>query len=272
MSFFTFKETHEPTILRRKCRELRKSTGNQELCTAFEQHDRGRTVFSVIGRSLSRPLRLFTTHPIIQVVSLLFAFNFGILFLVISTFANLWTTKYNESVATSGLNYIAWVVGELIGAQLGGILTDRVWAYLKEKANGVVTPEYRIPLMLPSIVLIPAGLLTYGWAAQFRVFWLVPDVGVAFLGGGLMIATISINGYVTDAYPDHTASATAAASFLSSVFGFVFPLFGPRLYEVLGYGWGNSVLAFVAIVLGTVGPLVLWRYGAVLRAKNKSSY
>jgi hypothetical protein len=35
------------------------------------------------------------------------------------------------------------------------------------------------------------------------------------------------------------------------------------------YGWGNSVLAFVGIVLGIPAPFALWRYGPSLRQKSK---
>jgi hypothetical protein len=41
----------------------------------------------------------------------------------------------------------------------------------------------------------------------------------------------------------------------------------PR-YGALGYGWGNSVLALVAIIAGFGGPLALGRYGAWLRSKS----
>ena len=40
------------------------------------------------------------------------------------------------------------------------------------------------------------------------------------------------------------------------------------MYDKLGYGWGNSLLAFVAILLGVPGPLLLWKYGEILRAKS----
>ena len=272
VSLNTFRETYEPTLLRRKAARLRTTTGNHELCTVFERRDHGRTVLDILGRSLLRPLRLLLTHSTIQLVSLIFAFNFGVLLLVVSTFADLWTKDYKQSIATSGLHFIALVTGELIGAAIGAPLIDRFWHHLKKKANNVVTPEYRVPLMLPGAIFVPVGLLWYGWAAQAKIFWLIPDLGAAVLGCGLMSATQAMQAYVTDAYPDHTASATAASSFLRSIFGFVFPLFAPALYKSLGYGWGNSLLGFVAIALGMTGPMMLWRYGAILRAKSTSSY
>jgi hypothetical protein len=33
-------------------------------------------------------------------------------------------------------------------------------------------------------------------------------------------------------------------------------------------GWGNSLLAFLAILFGWPAPFILWKYGAALRAKS----
>lgn len=272
LSFVTYNETHHPTLLHRKASNLRKSTGNQNFYTVYERFEEDQGVLRSLSKSLSRPTRLLLTHPVIQVIALYGAYNYGILYLVISTFAELWTSRYHQTTQTSGLHYIAFVVGEITAAQVGAPLTDNVWKWLRHKARGEVTPEYRVPLMIPGAIMVPVGLFWYGWAAETRVFWFVPDLGIAVLGFGLMSATQAMQAYTIDAYPDHTASASAASTFLRSVFGFVFPLFAPKLYDKLGWGWGNSVLGFAALVLGAAGPLLLWKYGARLRAKAISSY
>jgi len=45
-------------------------------------------------------------------------------------------------------------------------------------------------------------------------------------------------------------TALAAVSFLRSLAGFGFPLFAPTMYNKLGYGKGDSILAAIAIVIG----------------------
>ena len=270
-SLVTFEETYGPLLHRKKAAGLRESTGNQALYSASEESEPGRGVARALGKSLTRPLRLLATHPIIQVISLFSAFNYGILYLCISTFSSLWTKAYAESIATSGLNYIAFVLGELFAAGVGTSITDRIWHRLQKRANGTTTPEYRLPLILPGAILMPIGLFCYGWAAQAQTFWLVPDVGVAFVGCGLLLGSQATQAYVIDAYPDHNASAGAASRFLQGIAGFAFPLFAPKVYQKLGFGWGNSLLGFVAAALGVPAPLLLWKYGASLRAKAKSS-
>ena len=55
--------------------------------------------------------------------------------------------------------------------------------------------------------------------------------------------------YLIDAFTRYAASAVAANTVLRSLFGGLLPLSGLRLYNALGFGWGNSLLGFVGIVL-----------------------
>lgn len=59
-----------------------------------------------------------------------------------------------------------------------------------------------------------------------------------------------------------------AATVMRSLAGFGFPLFAPAMYKTLGYGWGNSVLGFVAIGIGFPAPVLLWFYGERLRIRS----
>ncbi|GAM85511.1 hypothetical protein ANO11243_035180 [Dothideomycetidae sp. 11243] len=271
-SFFAFKETYAPIILRRRAEHFRKTTGNQNLFTLGERLDEGQTVTAVLSRSLTRPVRLLLFHPIIQVISVLEAFLYGLLYIGLSTFANLWTQRYNESVATSGLHYFAFAIGELAAAEIGAPIMDVVFRRLKAKHNGQIQPEYRIPLLLPGLVITPIGYLIYGWTAQARAPWQVVDLGVLILAFGLQLLGTPLQAYIIDAYPDHAGSATAASQLLRSLAAFAFPLFAPKMYVSLGYGWGNTLLALLLVVLCGPAPMLLWKYGPGLRRRAQSSH
>ncbi|KAF3359950.1 hypothetical protein VdG1_01640 [Verticillium dahliae VDG1] len=77
-----------------------------------------------------------------------------------------------------------------------------------------------------------------------------------------------VQGFLVDSYARYAASAVGAATVLRSLAGFGFPLFGPDVYASLGYGWGNTVLAGVGVVIGWPGPWLLWRFGEGLRKKS----
>jgi hypothetical protein len=116
--------------------------------------------------------------------------------------------------------------------------------------------------------LVPFGLFVYGWTAQYKTHWIVPNIGAAIFAFGLIISFQCAQTYVVDAYSRYAASATGAAAFVRTIAGFAFPLFADSLYKSLGLGWGNSLLGFVSLGLGTMAPVLLWFYGEWLRAKS----
>ena len=100
---------------------------------------------------------------------------------------------------------------------------------------------------------LPTGLLIFGWAAEKHVHWIVTDIGLAFIAAGTVLNFRTIQTYVIDAFPLHSASALAAVSVLRSLAGFGFPLFAPAMYAALGYGKGDTILAAAAIIIGCPG-------------------
>lgn len=61
------------------------------------------------------------------------------------------------------------------------------------------------------------------------------------------------------------ASALAATTSLRSVAAFTFPLFATNMYDAIGHGWGNTLLALIAFFVGGPGALALYVYGPYLR-------
>ena len=79
--------------------------------------------------------------------------------------------------------------------------------------------------------------------------------------------TISV--YLVDAYERYAASALAANTVFRSIAGCVLPLCALNMYQVLGLGWGNSLLAFIAIAFLPV-PFLILKFGERLRMKFKA--
>ncbi|KAG6009342.1 hypothetical protein E4U21_002650 [Claviceps maximensis] len=270
--FTTFQETYAPVILQRIARDLRSETGNEKYQTIDERLARPKSVSRVLASALSRPLRLLVCHPIIQISSLILAFNYGLLYLAMASFADLWIRQYHQSTTVSGLHYIACAMGELLGSRIGGPLLDRLFVYMQRRSpTGEHVPEFRLPLMVPGALIAPIGLIVYGWAAEYLVHWIVVDIGMFLALFALQLIGLSMQAYVMDAYADHVSSALAASQFLRSLTAFAFPLFAPGMYAALGYGWGNSAMAMLDLFIGLPVAMLLWWFGAKLRNKSEWS-
>ncbi|KAL2830380.1 major facilitator superfamily domain-containing protein [Aspergillus pseudoustus] len=240
-AIFWFPECYEQVLLHWKASKLRKETGGLPYHTEWDIHSQ--PLATKLKRSVSRPFWLLATQPILQIISIFLAYNFGTLYLVLTELASVWTDRYHHSVSVSGLHYISLAA--------------------KPPRN---TASHSSSQGSSS----PAGLLIYGWAAQALAPGIVVDIGATFFNLGIIMSTQSDQQYVMEAFngSGHVATASAASQFLRNIFAFCFPLFAPAMYGRLGQGWGNSLLAFVFFGIGVPAPVVLWRFGARLRTKG----
>lgn len=78
---------------------------------------------------------------------------------------------------------------------------------------------------------------------------------------------MGIQTYLVDAFTIFAASALAGNMMVRSVMASVLPLAAPQMYARLGYGWGNSLLAFLALAMIPV-PALLMIYGERMRKWN----
>ena len=265
--YFTLSETYAPRILQIKAQRLRKETGNEALHTAYETEDR--SFKAVMRRSLFRVVIMLGTQPIVQFLALYMALTYGLIYLVLSTFPEIWTNVYHESTGIGGLNYISLMIGLTAGAQIGGRLVDFIYRRLKAQASDHEgRPEFRVPILFMSTFFLAGGLFMAGWSAEYHTHWIVPNIGYVFFSMGTSMTMTGLQTYTIDSYQLYAASAVGATAVARSVTGFSFPLFADYMFEALGYGWGNSVLGFAVIAIGYAGSLILWFYGRRLRERS----
>jgi len=251
-------ETYAVVLLNRKAKMLRDETGNPHLHTIFETTKDTRTVFKI---AIFRPFKLLVLNPVLLMLGLFMAFVYGFLYLMFVTFPTLFQGVYHERPGIAGLNYIGPGIGFLVGLGIWTPLMQYLFKRLTAANGGVSKPEFRLPVIFFGGILVPTGLFWYGWSAEHHLHWVMPLIGAGIFGCGMISVFVAVQTYLIDMSPRYAASAVSAATVFRSLFGFAFPLFGGQLYDKLGYGWGNSVLGFVAIPLGLIFPLVIYKFG-----------
>jgi len=120
--------------------------------------------------------------------------EFRYLYLLFTTLTSVFTGSYGFSSSSVGLVYLGIGVGMFLGIGIFGKLSDPLIQKLAARNNGVLEPEFRIPPMIPAALIIPAGLFIYGWTAQYQVHWIVPILGTALVGFGLITTFVSSRG------------------------------------------------------------------------------
>lgn len=266
------RESFAPVLLEWKAEKIRKGTdpekGGRNVRTVFEKSGI-RSWQHIFGKALVRPFTLFVREPIVQIVAVYMAFIYGVFYLYLTTIPTIFREVYHQSTGVAGLHYIALGIGLGISSQTNARYMDRIYKYLKERNGGVGEPEFRVPSMVPGSIILPIGLLLTGWCAQKGIHWVVTDIGIAFVGAGMILNFQAMQTYVVDTFTLYAASGLAAVSCLRSLAGFGFPLFAPSMYNKLGYGKGDTILAVIAIVLGCPAPFLFWKYGKAVRMKSR---
>lgn len=102
-------------------------------------------------------------------MSLYIAIEYGIMYLLLSTFSTVYEVQYGFSLGSSGLLYLPLDIGMLIGVLALGKISD--WLVQKNQAKG---NEHRAEIRLAPMFTLPfgamilAGLFIYGWKQIIR--------------------------------------------------------------------------------------------------------
>lgn len=273
LSLIFMRETYGPTILQKKTNRLRRETGNQDLRSKF---DIGLSPRDFFMRGIVRPAKMLIYSPIVLSTSVYVGVVYGYLYLLFTTFTVVFEYTYHFSSGSVGLTFLGLGVGSLSGLAFFAWSSDYIIKKKTAEADAIAAaagqpsagmkPEYRLPMLIPGAIFIPVGLLLYGWTAKYHVQWIVPIISTALIGVGNMAVFMCVSMYLVDTFTVYAASALAANTVIRSVMGAVLPLAGRKMYNALGLGWGNSLLAFVALAMLPL-PWILLKWGEPLRKR-----
>ncbi|KAJ5933711.1 hypothetical protein N7454_006040 [Penicillium verhagenii] len=288
-----FPETSADTILLRRAQRLRKVTGNPNIFSRSEISRGGQGVFSFMASSLVKPLEIMAKDPAILFTNIYTSLVYAIYYSFFESFPLVYPVVYGFSLGQSGLIFITLAVACGLGVVMYIIY---LYTYLIPdlKAHGHRDQEHRLIPALVASIFPPVGLLIFGkkqapatrfrnvldgerkiltelhaaWTSRQSIHWIVSAIGVMIYASAVFIIFQCIFVYIPLAYPRYAASLFAGNDFSRSGLAFAFILFSRSMFINLGVGKGVTLLAGLS-VLGIIGMLYLYLYGAKLRSRSK---
>ena len=221
-------ETYEPVLLEQKTRRLRKSLDRPSL---YHRYSDDLSWKLRMSRAIARPIKLLCTSPIVLLTSLYVGLVYAYTYLLFTSFPLMYEQIYGFDQSSVGLTYLGCGVGFSIGLVIFGTLSDRNAKKKAQAGDGEWKPEYRLPPLLPGSIVVP----------------LLPIIGSGIFALGNLAIFLPAQTYLIDAFEVYAASAAAANTLTRSLIAAFLPLAGPDMYSTLGQGWGNSLLAFIAL-------------------------
>jgi MFS family permease len=265
---FTVPETYAPTILSRRARKLRESTGIDSHVS--EQDLDTRTLGERLRVFLIRPFQLLFGELIVFLISIYMSILYGLLYMFFVAYPIVFQKGKGYSAGTTGLMFLPVAVGVLLSSCLSPSV-NKHYLHLVKKHNGKPPAEARLIPMMLSCWLIPIGLFIFAWTSYANLSWAGPAMGGLPVGFGFIFLYNSANNYLVDSYQHQAASALAAKTFIRSFWGAAVVLFTEQMYERLGDQWASSLLAFLSLACCAI-PFLFWKYGARIRSRSKYAY
>ena len=252
-------------MLELKAMRLQKETGNSQL---FSKYDKGQKPAKLLRLSVIRPINMLVHSPIVGIVSLFLAIAYCYMYLMFSTFTDVFERTYGFNAGEAGLVYLGLGIGSLFG-QYTLDLFMRSHLKKQQAKKGNLQPEDQLPPLIVAGCLMSIGMFWYGWSVQYRTHWIVPIAGTSVCGVSISFFFLAVQTYLVEAYPIYAASALAANTVVRCIFGLTIPIAGPSLYNKLGFGWGNTLLGFLALM---VTPASLWFLKQSKRIRNNPRF
>lgn len=128
---------------------------------------------------------------------------------------------FNEERA--GKMYTSAFIGSMLGLVLSGLYSEVVTKFMIRQNKGKYEPEFRILLVIPTLVFSAIGLYGFGITANnvTRYGWLIPEVFLAFIIISMVMGAIASAQYLLDAHRELAVEAFTNLLIFKNIFSFI---------------------------------------------------
>lgn len=176
--------------------------------------------------------------------------------------------KFDFNPQQIGLQFLAFILGCILGEQIGGWIADLWMACNRRSTKYVYSSEDRLWLAYPGFLCCIIGLAVYGICiAEINdgKWRFSPLVGIFLASFGLQIVTTILITYAIDLSPENASEISLFITVFRQVLGFVGPFYFPVMFDSLGlrntYGVLSALVAFFGLLPAIVDHVVLRNRG-----------
>lgn len=259
-------ETYPPILLKAKAARLRNERQDIRYYSSIEKCQK--SVTQTIFLSCKRPFQMLFHEVMLLLLCVYSGLLLSLLYLFFVSYPFVFRTIYHFNPTETALAFIGLVAGPLLAAPTALINKKYVKAQI---ANSTYKPEMQLPQTMIAAVIVPIGLLVFGWTSYAHCHWIGPVIGGSIIVFGLVIAFSGIFAFTIEAYPLYAASAMACNGVVRSTMASIFPLFSLQLYEAMGVHWATTMLALLVAAFIPM-PVLFYKYGERIRAQSKFAF
>ncbi|KAL2215420.1 synaptic vesicle transporter [Thermoascus aurantiacus ATCC 26904] len=249
-------------------------SGNENRASAFKKE------YLVVRRIDRTPFTLWEfvqplalgRHPSVLIPAIAYAmvFLFGSVLITVEI-PQLLQLKYDLNTEQLGLQFIAVIIGSILGEQIGGSSSDYWMNRRSRRTHKRPESEYRLWLSYIGFCLTIVGVIIFlvrteqGRQGHWEI---TPLVGVAIAAFGNQIVTTVLVTYAVDCYPEQSASVGVFVTFVRQIWGFIGPFWFPPMFENVGIAASSGITTALMVCISAI-PIILlhWR-GRVWRVGN----
>lgn len=263
-------ESYPNAILSRRAAEKRLATGNY--AWHHQSEEKPFRFGDILTVYVSRPLEMLYKEPIVMAMTVYVSFVYGILYLLLEAVPIAFAEGrgWSETIAT--LPFISIILGCIVGSLII-IAFNPYYMRLMKEANGFPVPKGRLAPMIVGAFVFPCGFFIFAWSADINdggVFWLVPCIGLALIGCGILLIFLQALNYLIDVYLMYSASALAANTIMRSALAAIFPLVAGYMFHNMHVKWAATLLGLLAVVMAPI-PILFYIYDTKLQRTSKYS-
>ncbi|KAI5308391.1 hypothetical protein KEM55_005842 [Ascosphaera atra] len=222
-------------------------------------------------RELFAPVKLFL-YPSVLLPAIAYAIVFQFCSVMGTVeIPQIFQPKFHFNSQQIGLNFLALIIGSVLGEQLGGWGSDKWMAYGLKRNGGVQRPEpeFRLWLSYFAYGCIICGLVVFTVQTdKLEHYNVSPIVGLAIASFGNQVITTVCTTYAVDSHQNHSGSVGVSINFIRSTWGFIGPLYFPDMFANLGLRGSGGLMVGIVVAAALIPTMFIQWKGKSLRQRK----